>query len=114
MRKEVGCVLNPWPFSHCERSWQANQRALDKSNSFMISCLMSKAHQIDIRRLHTFVTVVDAGGVHRAAARLHVTQSALSRQIQALEAELGVPLFDRVGRRVLLTAEGEDLLRRGR
>src|SRR5262249_57857206 len=42
------------------------------------------------------------------------TQSAASRQIGALEAELGVLLFDRVGRRVQLTAEGEELLRRSR
>jgi DNA-binding transcriptional LysR family regulator len=64
--------------------------------------------------LRTFVTIVDAGGVHRAAARLHLSQPAVSRQIQALEGDLGVPLFDRIGRRVQLTSEGEDLLRRGR
>jgi LysR family cyn operon transcriptional activator len=64
--------------------------------------------------LRTFVAIVDAGGVHRAAARLHLSQPAVSRQIQALESDLGVPLFDRIGRRVQLTSEGEDLLRRGR
>jgi DNA-binding transcriptional LysR family regulator len=65
-------------------------------------------------QLRTFVAVADNGGVARAAARLHLTQSAASRQISALEIELGVPLFDRVGRRVQLTSEGEDLLRRSR
>ena len=69
---------------------------------------------IDLRSLRTFVTVADAGGVHRAAARLHLTQPALSRQIKALEAELGVALFDRVGRRLQLTSEGSDLLQRFR
>jgi LysR family cyn operon transcriptional activator len=64
--------------------------------------------------LRTFVAIVDAGGVHRAAARLHLSQPAVSRQIQTLESDLGVPLFDRIGRRVQLTSEGEDLLRRGR
>jgi len=64
--------------------------------------------------LRTFVVVADAGGVHRAAARLHLSQPAVSRHIQALESELGVPLFDRIGRRVQLTSEGEDLLRRSR
>src|SRR5262249_42995275 len=54
------------------------------------------------------------GGVHRAAARLHLSQPAVSRQMQSLESELGVPLFDRVGRGMQLTSEGEDLLRRGR
>lgn len=66
------------------------------------------------RQLQTFVAVADNGGVARAAARLNLTQSAASRQIHALEAELGVPLFDRIGRRVRLTSEGEDLLRRSR
>jgi LysR family cyn operon transcriptional activator len=69
---------------------------------------------MDLRNLRTFVAIVDAGGVHRAAARLHLTQPAISRRIHALEAELGVPLFDRIGRRVHLTSEGEDLLRRSR
>jgi LysR family cyn operon transcriptional activator len=57
---------------------------------------------------------VDAGGIHRAAARLNLSQPAASRQIVALETELGVPLFDRIGRRIQLTSEGEDLLRRSR
>lgn len=67
-----------------------------------------------LSQLRTFVAVVDSGGVARAAVRLNLTQSAASRQISALEIELGVPLFDRSGRRVQLTSEGEDLLRRSR
>jgi len=67
-----------------------------------------------LSQLRTFVAVADSGGVARAAARLNLTQSAASRQISALEIELGVPLFDRIGRRVQLTSEGEDLLRRSR
>src|SRR5207302_1942650 len=50
----------------------------------------------------------------RAAAQLSLTQPALSRQIRDLESELGLPLFDRVGRRLHLTAEGENLLERTR
>jgi LysR family transcriptional regulator, cyn operon transcriptional activator len=69
---------------------------------------------MDLRHLRTFVAIVEYGGVHRAAARLHLSQPAASRQIHALEAELGVPLFDRIGRRVQLTSEGEDLLGRSR
>ena len=69
---------------------------------------------MDLRHLRAFVTIVDAGGFGRAVARLHLSQPALSRQIHALEAELDVQLFDRIGRRVQLTAEGEDLLRRAR
>ena len=69
---------------------------------------------MNLRRLLTFATIADLGSYARAAVRLHLSQPALSRQIHALEEELGVPLFDRIGRRVHLTSEGEDLLRRSR
>jgi DNA-binding transcriptional LysR family regulator len=69
---------------------------------------------MDLRHLRAFAAIVDAGGYARAAQRLHVSQPALSRQIGVLESDLGVRLFDRLGRRVQLTSEGEDLLRRGR
>jgi DNA-binding transcriptional LysR family regulator len=69
---------------------------------------------MDLHQLRTFVAIADAGGVARAATRLNLSQPAASRQIQVLEAELGVLLFDRIGRRIRLTSEGEDLLRRGR
>jgi len=69
---------------------------------------------MNLRHLRTFMAIVDAGGVARAAARLNMTQPTASRQIDALESEFGVPLFDRVGRRIRLTSEGEDLLVRGR
>jgi LysR family transcriptional regulator, cyn operon transcriptional activator len=65
-------------------------------------------------QLRTFVTVVEAGGIHSAVARLHLSQPAASRQITALEAALGVLLFDRVGRHLKLTAEGEGLLQLSR
>ncbi len=67
-----------------------------------------------LAQLRTFVAIADSGGFARAAIRLHLTQSAASRQIHALEAELGVALFDRIGRRIHLTSEGEDLLQRCR
>ena len=70
--------------------------------------------KMNINRLRTFVTVVEAGGIHRAVAQLHLSQPAASRQINALESALGVPLFDRIGRRLKLTAEGEGLLRLSR
>ena len=69
---------------------------------------------MNLRHLRTFVTVADAGSFARAIAKLNLSQSAASRQIIALEAELGIPLFDRIGRRLRLNSEGEDLLWRGR
>src|SRR5215212_10717843 len=66
---------------------------------------------MDLRHVRTFVTVAEVGTVSAAAARLHVAQPALSRQIAHLEDELGLKLFDRVGRRLLLTSQGEQLLK---
>ena len=65
---------------------------------------------MDLRRLRTFVTVAEQGTVSKASLRLHISQPGLSRQIQELQQELGLKLFDRVGRRLVLTAEGDQLL----
>ena len=69
---------------------------------------------MNLRHLHAFATIVDVGGLARAATHLHLSQPALTRQIQALEADLGVQLFDRIGRRVQLTSQGEELVLRSR
>jgi hypothetical protein len=60
---------------------------------------------MDLRRLRTFVTIAEQGTVSGAALRLHISQPGLSRQIGELQQELGLKLFDRVGRRLVLTAE---------
>ncbi len=65
---------------------------------------------MDLRRLRTFVAVAELGTVSKAALHLRISQSALSRQISDLEQELSVRLFDRVGRCLVLTAIGEELL----
>jgi DNA-binding transcriptional LysR family regulator len=65
---------------------------------------------MDFRHLRTFVAVVEQGTVSKASLRLRVAQPALSRQIKELEEELGLRLFDRVRRRLVLTSEGEQLL----
>src|SRR3982074_1981511 len=65
---------------------------------------------MDLRRLRTFVAVAELGTVSKAALRLRITQPALSRQIMDLQQELRLRLFDRVGRRLVLTAEGEQFL----
>ena len=69
---------------------------------------------MNLRHLRAFAKIVDVGGFARAAPALHLSQPALSRQIQELERHLGVPLFDRIGRTAQLTSEGEDILRRSR
>jgi LysR family transcriptional regulator, cyn operon transcriptional activator len=69
---------------------------------------------MNLRFLRTFVGIAEAGSIARAGARLNLSQPAASRQILTLEAELGVRLFDRIGRRYRLTSEGEDLLRHSR
>ena len=65
---------------------------------------------MDLRHVRTFVTVAELGTVSNAALRLHTAQPALSRQISDLERELDVRLFDRIGRRLVLTSAGEQLL----
>jgi len=65
---------------------------------------------MDLKRLRTFVAVAELGTVSKAALRLRISQPALSRQINDLEEEFGLRLFDRVGRRLMLTAVGEQVL----
>ncbi len=65
---------------------------------------------MDLKHLRAFVSVAELGTVSKAAMRLHTTQPALSRQIIDLEGQLGFALFDRVARRLRLTAEGEQFL----
>jgi DNA-binding transcriptional LysR family regulator len=65
---------------------------------------------MEIRHLITFKTVVDVGGFTRAADHLGYAQSTVTAHIQALEQELGTPLFDRIGKKVLLTEVGNQFL----
>ncbi len=65
---------------------------------------------MDVRQLEMFRAVAEEGTYTRAAERLHVSQSAISRQLQLLEQELGTILLYRGGRGVTLTAHGETML----
>lgn len=65
---------------------------------------------VDMRRLHYFVAVCEHGGFSRAAQAIGIAQPALTRQIKALEVELGGPLFKRNGRNALPTDVGRYLL----
>lgn len=78
----------------------------------MINALEASA--VELRHLRYFAAVADAGNVSRAAQRLHVTQPALSRQMQDLERDFGCRLFDRIGRRIVLTRDGDEILERTR
>ncbi len=69
---------------------------------------------MDIASLQAFVTVADTGSFSLAAERLHLTQPAISKRIAALETELEIRLFDRLGRIVRLTEAGTVLRPRAR
>jgi len=69
---------------------------------------------VDLKQLEYFVHVAELGSFTRAASFLSVVQSALSRQVRALEVELRQPLFERTGRGVTLTEPGKRLLAHGR
>lgn len=65
---------------------------------------------MDTESLAAFLEIADAGSFSGAAARLHLSQPAISKRIAALETRLDARLFDRIGRRVLLTEAGRTLL----
>ena len=61
---------------------------------------------MEIRLLKYFVAIVDCGNITKAAEQLHITQPTLSRQLNQLEADLGVNLFHRNHKILSLTEEG--------
>jgi len=65
---------------------------------------------MDVRQLRYFLAVVDHQGFSRAAEHLLIAQPSLSQTIKTLEREVGVPLFHRVGRRVVLSDAGKELV----
>jgi LysR family transcriptional regulator for metE and metH len=65
---------------------------------------------IELRHLRSLIALAEAGSVSRAAERVHLTQSALSHQLRALEARYGVAMVKRHGQSVKLTAPGERLV----
>lgn len=69
---------------------------------------------MELRHLRYFVAVAEAENFHRAAERLHVSQSPLSRQMQQLTEELGVALFEPSGRGIKLTSAGRMFLERAK
>ncbi|PYR59321.1 MAG: hypothetical protein DMF91_15100 [Acidobacteria bacterium] len=68
---------------------------------------------MDLRQLEILQAIAETGSFTACGRKLHVSQSAISRQILLLEAELGEPLFLRVGRQVRMTAAAEALVQLG-
>jgi len=69
---------------------------------------------MDLNNLQTFIAVAELRSFSQAAERLFLTQPAVSKRVAALEGELRVALFDRIGRQVRLTEAGNALLPRAR
>jgi DNA-binding transcriptional LysR family regulator len=65
---------------------------------------------LDTDQLRSFLAIVDTGSFTRASERVHKTQSAVSMHIKRLEDRLGRPLFDKLGRGVRLSEDGEKLV----
>jgi DNA-binding transcriptional LysR family regulator len=65
---------------------------------------------VDLRQLEIIKAIAESGSFTAAGEKLHVSQSAISRQILLLEDELGEPVFHRIGRRIRITPAGESLL----
>ena len=66
---------------------------------------------MDLRQLEIIRAIAEAGSFTAAGEKLHVSQSAISRQVLLLEEELGEPVFHRIGRRIRITQAGESLLK---
>jgi LysR family transcriptional regulator for metE and metH len=69
---------------------------------------------LELRHLRTLAALAESGSVSRAAERVHLTQSALSHQLKALEAHYGVPMVKRKGQSVVLTEAGTRLVEAAR
>lgn len=75
-----------------------------------IRIMVRQPMKFSLRAITNFVAVVDAGSLNRAAQSLHVAQPWLSRQIQRLEADIGLQLIERGHTSLRLTPAGEALL----
>ncbi|MEM6105355.1 LysR family transcriptional regulator [Mycobacterium sp. 050272] len=72
------------------------------------------AQVLEIAPLRSLVAVADCGGFHRAAAALHLSQSAVSQHLRKVESVVGAPVVERSGRGVLFTEMGQRVLRHAR
>src|SRR5258708_5191458 len=65
---------------------------------------------MEFRQLRSLVALADLGGIARVAEKLHLSPPAIHKQLKLLEAELGVQLYEKVGRNLRLTQAAEILL----
>src|SRR6186713_1387744 len=75
---------------------------------------MSAPHAFTLRQLQYLVAVADTLSFRKAAEHCHVAQPSLSAQLAELESSLGIRMFERDRRRVLLTSAGQEILERAR
>ena len=73
-------------------------------------CMNWRSIKFDWNRARAFLVTAEEGSLSAAARALGMVQSTLGRQVEGLENELGVVLFERAGRRLILTENGRDLL----
>ena len=64
---------------------------------------------MEVRNLITFLKIIETGSFSKAAEQLTYSQSTVTVQIQQLEEEIGVQLFDRIGKKIYVTEKGHEL-----
>ncbi|WDR05315.1 LysR family transcriptional regulator [Devosia rhodophyticola] len=69
---------------------------------------------LSLKQLRYALAIAETGHFGRAAVLCHISQPALSQQIQSMEAQCGTPLFDRLGRTIQLTPFGREFMERAR
>ncbi|WP_276353711.1 LysR family transcriptional regulator [Cohnella caldifontis] len=82
---------------------------IDRFNNSDRSQATEEGFPIEIRQLQSFKAVVDRNGFTKAAHALQYSQASITAHIQQLEDELGAPLFDRIGKQIVLTPVGQEL-----
>src|SRR6476659_1580971 len=100
----------PFPHRSMRRAHASMPRSLTALRAPRFGSVPGTPTVLELRLARSFIAVAEEGHFARAAQRLHITQPALSRQIQQLERELGVRLLTRVGRAARLTVAGRTFL----